>query len=362
MKHFFTLIALFAALTVSAQTRSTGTGVTIDGRVELDKTTHDFGDVLTGSGPLKCTFTVKNISDTPVVIYNVAKSCGCTDVEWTREEIAPGASGKISASYTNDEGPYPFSKTLTVYLSDVRKPVILRLRGTARSKKVPLSEMYPVHLGNLGLKEQEIAAGNMTQGSERSDLITMANIGRKAIIVRFTDISDGLTLRPESVEIPAGETASVSYTVSSSRQRWGRNTYSLTPVVNGVRQKPLSLWAFTKEDFSDWSKERRDRAAQPMFDESTVNLGVISGKAEIPVTFTFKNAGKSPLHIYKADADAPALRVSPIADTPAGGKGRITATLRPEDLPKGEFLIVLTLTTDTPLRPMVNLFVAGAKE
>ena len=111
------LVLSFLQGTASAQTRTVSGKTQIDNTIELDKTVHDFGDVLSGSGALTCTFTVKNISSEPMAIYNVVSSCGCTGVKWTREPIAPGASGTISATYTNDEGPYPFDKTLTAYFS-----------------------------------------------------------------------------------------------------------------------------------------------------------------------------------------------------------------------------------------------------
>ena len=361
MKKILTLLALFATLSVAAQSRRSGAGMTLDGRVELDKTVHDFGDVLTSSGPLTCTFTVKNISDSPLVIYNVAKSCGCTEVTWTREEIAPGASGSITATYSNDEGPYPFSKTLTVYLSDIAKPVILRLRGTARSKAVPLAEMYPVHLGDLGVKELVIAGGNMVQGSERGDQVSVANLGKKQLTLSFTDISDGLTLSPSTLVIPAGGKASFSYTVTSSRERWGKNYYYMTPVVNGRAQKRMSVWAFTKEDFSGWTKAQRDRAGQPSFENSTVQLGQVKDGIQT-ARFHVKNLGKSPLHIHKADADSPAASITRMPDVPAGGKADYEVAVDVSKLPKGEFLIVIALTTDTPLRPLVNLFISGVKE
>ena len=113
--------------------------------LEIDKTVHNFGDIMLDSGPVSCTFTLKNTGSKPAVIYNVTTTCGCTDVEWTREPIRPGGSGKIAVTYSNDEGPYPFDKSLTVYLSDVKKPVLLKLRGVikcdaCRKPLRPLSE------------------------------------------------------------------------------------------------------------------------------------------------------------------------------------------------------------------------------
>lgn len=103
-------------------------------RAEFDKTVHDFGTISLKDGPQSCTFNVKNVGSDSLTIYTVVSSCGCTDVEWTRETLAPGQSGFIKATYSNDEGTFPFDKTVTVYLSDMRKPVILHLRGEVTNK------------------------------------------------------------------------------------------------------------------------------------------------------------------------------------------------------------------------------------
>ena len=101
---------------------------------DFDKTVHDFGKVTVKDGPLSCNFTVTNTGDTPLLIQSVVSSCGCTDVKWTRAEIAPGGTGTIEATYSNDEGPYPFDKSLTVYTSAAKKPVVLHLRGIVKKK------------------------------------------------------------------------------------------------------------------------------------------------------------------------------------------------------------------------------------
>ena len=124
----------------------------IGSSIEIDKTVHNFGDILLDSGPVTCTFTLKNTGSQPVVIYNAVTSCGCTKATWTKEPIMPGKTGTISATYSNDEGPYPFDKSVTVYLSDPKKPVILKMRGISMDKKVPLDQTYTVKFGPLGLR------------------------------------------------------------------------------------------------------------------------------------------------------------------------------------------------------------------
>lgn len=118
---------LFLSAVLTAQT-------TVGGRARFDRTIHDFGTFSEADGPRDCRFSVENVGKTPLTILSVISSCGCTGVQWTRETLAPGESGFIEARYKNDEGPFPFDKTVTVYLSEIKKPVILHLRGKVVKK------------------------------------------------------------------------------------------------------------------------------------------------------------------------------------------------------------------------------------
>lgn len=347
-------------LAASAQTRTDGRSTEIDGVVRFDKTVHDFGDVTTGQGPLTCTFTVTNISSKPAVIYNVVSSCGCTGVKWTREPILPGKSGTITATYSNDEGPYPFDKTLTAYMSDVKKPVVLRLRGTVHDKKLPLSELYPERRGALALKKTDIKLGNLSQNGQKSDAATVANVGSAPIKVSFSNVSPGLSVSVSPNPIPAGKTAKMTYIVTADRSRWGKNYYYATPVVDGQAYKPLSIWAFTKEDFSQMSASEQENGPQPVFTSSSSGFGKVKKGTKITATFSFTNMGGRPFHIYKADAENRALSLpASFRDTEPGGKDSFSCTLDTSGLPYGENDIAIILTTNSPLRPVISLYVSG---
>lgn len=130
MRRFLTIVAVFLAFgnVMSAQK-------VIGETAAFDTLVHDFGTITENQGPQSCTFNVTNIGSEELVIYAVMSTCGCTEVYWTREVIAAGKSGVISATYSNDEGPYPFDKTLKVYLSNVQKPVVLHMKGNVVRKK-----------------------------------------------------------------------------------------------------------------------------------------------------------------------------------------------------------------------------------
>lgn len=332
-----------------------------EGDAVFDKLVHDFGDVSVEDGPLTCTFTVTNNGKEPIALFEVVSSCGCTDVTWTREPLQPGKSGTISATFKNEDGPFPFDKTLTVYISGQRKPVILRLRGVVHEKKKSLSELYGAQkLGDFGLKAREYKAGILKQGLTVSEMATVANLGKKPLEVSFTEVSEHLKVSVTPNPIPAGSTASLIFTIEAAPELYGKQTYSATPVLNGQKAKaPLTVWASTRENFDRWTEQQRNDGAIPVFENSTANFGTVKAGTPVELTFNCSNRGKSTFHIYQADPEDPALKVLEIQDAEAGGKGFVRVQLNTSAVEKGETVIMLTLITNSPLRPVVNLFVAG---
>lgn len=357
-RHIISILLAALSFAVSAQEK-------ISNNLEIDKSIHDFGDVLIENGPVSCTFTVKNIGQTPAVIYNVVSSCGCTDVKWTREPLRPGETGKISVTYSNDEGAYPFDKTLTVYFSDVKKPYILKVRGIAHEKKKSLEELYSVRFGSLGVKETYIKCGNIEQGGSRSDFVLVANLSDKPMTVGFEDISDYLDVKVTPDPIPARSTAELEFTVNASRDKWGRNDYWAVPVINGKRytasngESRLSFWAFTKENFKGLSEDEKSKGPRPMFESSTWSFGKIKAGETVHATYEFTNQGSKPFCVYKVDVNACKWSHSTIHVCKPGEKVSFRVHLDTTGMPKGEALAIVTLTTNSPLRPIVNLFISG---
>ena len=340
---------------------STEDGVQVGEVVEFDKTVHDFGDISIDDGAQTCVFTVKNIGKDPIAIYEVVTSCGCTDAQWTREPIQPGKTGTITGTYKNEDGPVPFDKTLTVYIAGVGKPVILRMRGLVHEKKKPLSELFgAVKLGSMGLKSLNYKVSNVLQGESSSDEVKIANLGKQPMKVTFTDVSPNLTVEVVPATVPAGETAALRFSVKADPALWGKHVYSATPVVNGAKaSKPVTVTALTRGNFASWTPEQRKNAAQCIFDESTVSFGTANAGTKVKGTFTFTNKGKSALQFYSVDADADGLTATLPGEIPAQGKGSIPVTLDTSVLPKGETVVMLTLTTNCPARPIINLFLVG---
>lgn len=328
--------------------------------VEFDNTVHNFGDVQLSDGPLCCTFTMKNISEKPVVIYNVVTSCGCTDVKWTREPVMPGKTGTISTTYTNDEGPYPFDKALTAYISGIGKPVILRIRGIAHEKQLSPEELYPERLLSAGMKTLELKCGNLEQGEQRSDETNIANLSDSPVTVSFTDVSDGLSLNVDPNPIPAHGIARLRFTVTAQKDVWGKNLYYATPVIDGKSSgKRLSVYACTRDNFSNLTAAQRADGSRPVFSTNTCSVGKLKKGSTATGEFSFTNAGRNDFIIYKADIDWAGAKAELPGNTSSGNKGIVRISVDTSGMPSGEMLVTATLTTNSPTRPIVNLFVTG---
>ena len=366
MKKIFVFIALLFSLSLFSQEK-------VSVNVEFDKTIHNFGDVLLSDGPQTCSFKVRNVGKTDVVIYSVVTSCGCTNVTWSKEAINPGKEGTISATYSNDEGPYPFDKTLTAYISDSKKPVILHLRGVCHQKQLPLTELYPIHFGPLGVRSVDVKGSNMEQGHQKSDEIQVANLSKKPVKVEFADVSDHLSVKMSKNPVPAGEVAKIQYTVTADRALWGKNYYYFTPVVDGKKYKAegtdefspggsgvIGIWTITKEDFSSLTKEEKQKGSRPMFVNNTFTFGKVKPGKQFDATFTFTNEGKSDLMFHKADSDFEGAKlVGSLPTVKPGAKGTTKVHLDTSDMPEGEALVIVQLITNSPTRPLVDLFLTG---
>src|SRR6478609_4407963 len=59
----------------------------------------NFGQITEDGGNADHEFVFTNTSPRPVSILSVQASCGCTTSGWTKQPIAPGKTGSISASF-----------------------------------------------------------------------------------------------------------------------------------------------------------------------------------------------------------------------------------------------------------------------
>ncbi len=84
------------------------------------------------SVPATATFTVTNIGNEPLIIEQATPGCGCTIGDYTKEPIAPGKTGSITATF-NAAALNHFTKSLTVKFAGVDEAKSIIITGDVLS-------------------------------------------------------------------------------------------------------------------------------------------------------------------------------------------------------------------------------------
>ena len=109
-----TVFALVFAFNANAQEQS-GAVIT------FKEKSIDFGDITQGD-KVEHTFQLTNSGSAPLVISNVAVTCGCTATSWPKEPIAPGKSSEIKVSF-NSAGKMGKQNSVVRIYSNASEPI-----------------------------------------------------------------------------------------------------------------------------------------------------------------------------------------------------------------------------------------------
>ena len=124
-KLILTFCLLFVA---AATTNKVSAQIEKGAKIEFMKETHDYGSIKYDADPY-CTFEFKNTGNEPLIISNAKGSCGCTVPEWSKEPIAPGATGSIRFKY-DTKRPGPINKSVTIDSNAINETSkIIRIKG-----------------------------------------------------------------------------------------------------------------------------------------------------------------------------------------------------------------------------------------
>lgn len=119
------LFAFTLALGSKAQQIQAVTAVAAEEVLKLKETEHNFDKIPQGK-PVYYNFEIINTGKTALKLDDVHASCGCTTPEWSREEIAPGATAKIKVGYNAAAEGY-FEKNITItYNSNQTKQITIK--------------------------------------------------------------------------------------------------------------------------------------------------------------------------------------------------------------------------------------------
>ncbi|MCL2727531.1 MAG: DUF1573 domain-containing protein [Bacteroidales bacterium] len=327
----------------------------------FDKMVHDFGDFLLSDGKKSCTFTYTNKGTKPIVIQTIVASCGCTQPTWDKAPLMPGRSGTITVTYLNDQGPYPFDKTMMVYSTATDRPITLRIRGVVHEKAKSVSELFPIAYGPLRMRSIQYQLGQIAQGETKTDSVQVINGGRSSIEIGFTNVSKGLVIKASPSTLKSGEKGYIRYTVDTRLHTdWGALSYSAHPTVNGRPQGavPLEILADIRDNFTHLTHEQLADAPILLAEQTSARFSNARQGSVIKNSFNITNRGKSPIIFHKATPSHDYTTVDLPKEIAPGKSGMVTVSVNSARL-IGEVVTGVTIVTNVPTRPVFALMVAG---
>jgi hypothetical protein len=116
MKKIALLFGFFVlALAIQVNAQDAGPVIT------FKENSKDFGDITQGQ-QVAHTFVLTNTGKQPLIISNVAATCGCTVPSWPKEPVAPGKSAEIKVSF-NSTGKVGKQNSVVRIYSNASEPI-----------------------------------------------------------------------------------------------------------------------------------------------------------------------------------------------------------------------------------------------
>lgn len=99
----------------------------------FEESEFDFGTIDQGS-PQEHVFTFTNTGDADLIIVDAKSSCGCTVPEYTKDPVAPGATGELLVKF-NGSGKNQVSKTVTITANTKAGKETLKIKAFVKPKE-----------------------------------------------------------------------------------------------------------------------------------------------------------------------------------------------------------------------------------
>ncbi len=234
------------------------------GKLEFKKDTHEFGVVTEGT-QATYDFEFTNTGNAPVVISNVAASCGCTTPFWTKEPVLPGKKGKVTASYNSMGRPGVFHKTVTVTSNGQNAMLVLTIKGTVQSKsEAPVTPEQLDKAAVLKLDKTAHNFGKIEKNRSVTHNFTVINTGKSDL--QLQTVQSGCNCVSFKISQPAvkpGEKATLELRYTPLAM--GQQNETVTILSNDLRNPSTSvvLQANIVESLTSQSMLKEQKPAVP---------------------------------------------------------------------------------------------------
>lgn len=295
------MLSALLALPASAQKITTQHEVVDCGQVVFSK-------------PVTAEFVLKNDGHKPLVINNVLKSCGCTEVDYPKTSIAAGESFVIKAVYDAKQMG-TFTKQVCLYTNADEEPFILSMRGKVVGSVVDFAGSYDEMLGAIKSDAQEVEFDDVNRGDRPVQRIHIFNPTDELLEPVVMHLPDYLHAFVSPSKVAPRHSAEISFVLDSKKLRdLGLNQTSVylgeRPGDKVAPEKEIVVSAVLLPGFENMTPAKKALAPKIEMSATDLNLGRFNGKKKLKGEILITNKGKSELDIRSMQMFTMGLQVN----------------------------------------------------
>lgn len=295
------MLSALLALPASAQKITTQHEVVDCGQVVFNK-------------PVTAEFVLKNDGHKPLVINNVLKSCGCTEVDYPKMGIAAGESFVIKAVYDAKQMG-TFTKQVCLYTNADEEPFILSMRGKVVGSVVDFAGSYDEMLGVIKSDAQEVEFDDVNRGDRPVQRIHIFNPTDELLEPVVMHLPPYLHAFVSPSKVAPRHSAEISFVLDSKKLRdLGLNQTSVylgeRPGDRIAPEKEIVVSAVLLPGFENMTPTRKALAPKLEMSATDLNLGSFNGKKKLKGEILITNKGKSELDIRSMQMFTMGLQVN----------------------------------------------------
>ena len=264
--------------------------------------------------PVTAEFVLKNDGRKPLVINNVLKSCGCTEVEYPKTSVSAGESFVIKAVYDAKQMG-SFTKQVCLYTNAGEEPFILSMRGRVVGSVVDFAGSYDEMLGAIKSDAQEVEFDDVNRGDRPVQRIHIFNPTDEVMEPVVMHLPDYLHAFVSPSKVAPHHSAEISFVLDSKKLRdLGLNQTSVylgeRPGDKIAPEKEIVVSAVLLPGFDNMTPAKKALAPKMEMSTTDLNLGSFNGKKKLKGEILITNKGKSELDIRSMQMFTMGLQVN----------------------------------------------------
>lgn len=305
------------------------------------------------------TFVVTNTGKEPLIIKNVETSCGCTDATWTKEPIAVGKTGTVSAVY-NAEMLGHFNKQLAVYTNTDTKPIYLSLTGVVVSDAPEYDGEYLYQMGTIRVNVNEMVFDDVNLGDMPQQTIEVYNAGTEEYTPKLMHLPKYITAQAVPEKLRPGQGGKIIVTLDS-RKLLGMGLTQTSVYLSRYsgdkvgKENEMEISAVLLPSFGQMNEAQLSFAPVTELSAEEIIIENPGTKKKAKGNITITNKGKSSLNIRSLQVFNTAMNVDVKRKIEPGMSTKLNVAVIMRYLKRSKSPLRVLMITNDPKRPKIDI-------